>query len=119
MPAKIQLIAKLTHLVLWALILFLPITTLVALGSEEHPLTLLGAIRLDKWPTVFGGGLAHLFDWGDAHKFLGDAIVCFAGLHSAAAIYYHPILKDGVLLSMTPEWRNNTDRMLLSFLATI
>lgn len=100
MPAKMQLAAKLMHLVLWALMFFLPMTALMALASEGHPLTLGGGIRIDKLPIVFGATFAHIVDWGDVHKFLGDAIIWLAGLHSAAAIYHHVILTDGVLLSM-------------------
>jgi cytochrome b561 len=34
------------------------------------------------------------------HGFLGDAVMWIAGLHAAAAIYHHVVLKDGVLASM-------------------
>ena len=33
------------------------------------------------------------------------AILWLAGLHAAAAIYHHLVLKDGVLLSMLPSRR--------------
>jgi cytochrome b561 len=56
-------------------------------------------------PLVAGSALAKLADWGDVHEFLGDAIMWFAGLHAAAAIYHHLVLKDGVLSSMLPEKR--------------
>ena len=36
-----RLLSKLMHLALWALLLALPATALLALGSEGHPLTLL------------------------------------------------------------------------------
>ncbi len=36
---------------------------------------------------------------------LGDAILWLAGMHAAAAIYHHLVLKDGVLASMLPPWR--------------
>ncbi len=107
MPVKMQLAAKLMHLVLWGLMIFLPITALMALGSEGHPLTLLGGIRIDKVPIVLGVGFAHIVNWGDVHKFLGDAIIWLAGLHAAAAIYHHVTLKDGVLLSMTPHGKQS------------
>ena len=38
------------------------------------------------------------------HTWLGDAILWVAGLHAAAALYHHFILKDGVLASMLPAW---------------
>jgi cytochrome b561 len=46
--------------------------------------------------------LAGLADWGEVHQFLGDAIMWLAGLHAAAAIFHHVVLKDGVLAAMWP-----------------
>ena len=94
--------AKLTHLALWALLLALPISALLALGSEGHPLTLLGGVRVNDMPLIANSALAKLADWGDVHQFLGDAIMWLAGLHAAAAIYHHLVLKDGVLATMLP-----------------
>jgi cytochrome b561 len=92
--------AKLTHLGLWALLLALPMTALLALGGEGYPLTLLGGLRVDHMPLIANSPLAELVDWGDVHGFLGNAIMWIAGLHAAAAIYHHAVLKDGVLVSM-------------------
>jgi len=51
-------------------------------------------------------GLSH--DLGvtiaEIHTLLGDAILWVAGLHAAAGIYHHVVLKDGVLVSMIPSW---------------
>lgn len=88
---------------LWAMMLALPATAILALGSEGHPLTLLGGVRVDDMPFVANLAIAKLADWGDVHQFLGDAIMWIAGLHAVAAIYHHLMLKDGVLLSMLPR----------------
>lgn len=93
---------KLVHLVLWVLLLALPITAVLALGSEGHPLTLLGGVRIDQMPWIAQSAIAPLADWGDVHKFLGDAILWLAGLHAAAAIFHHLVLKDRVLTTMLP-----------------
>jgi cytochrome b561 len=100
---KLQLLAKLMHLALWALLLILPATALLALGSEGHPLTLLGGVRVDQMPLIANSPIAKLADWGDVHGLLGDVLIWFAGLHAVAAIYHHVFLKDGVLLSMLPK----------------
>lgn len=94
--------AKLMHLALWALLLALPATAVLALGSEGHPLTLLGGVRIEQMPWVANSAIAGLADWGDVHGFLGDAIVWLAGLHAAAALFHHVVLKDGVLRAMLP-----------------
>lgn len=102
MAGWMELTARLTQVVLWVLLLALPATALLALGSESHPLTLLGGVRIDRMPFIAESGIAKLADWGDVHQFLGDAIMWLAGLHAVAAIFHHVVLKDGVLLTMLP-----------------
>lgn len=103
MAGWMQLASKGAHLALWALMLALPISAMLVLGSEGYPLTLLGGLRIDQMPLIANSGLADLADWGDVHEFLGNAIMWLAGLHAVAAIYHHLILKDGVLKSMLPQ----------------
>jgi cytochrome b561 len=102
MTSWMQSTAKLVHLALWGLLLALPLTALLALGSEAHPLTLLGGFRVDQMPLIADSAIAKLADWGDVHGFLGDAIMSLAGLHAAAAIFHRVVLKDGVLATMLP-----------------
>ena len=82
------------------LLLAVPVSAFLALGSEGHPLTLLGGIRVSEMPAIAQSPLADLADWGDVHGVLGDMIMWLSGLHAVAAIYHHIALKDGVLLSM-------------------
>jgi cytochrome b561 len=102
MRPMLHLASRLAHAGLWALLLALPATALLALGSEGHPLTLLGGFRIDQMPLVANSPLAKLADWGDVHGILGDVIIWLAGLHAVGAIYHHAVLKDGVLRSMLP-----------------
>jgi cytochrome b561 len=102
MPVWMNWVSRLVHVALWALLLALPLTALLALGSEGHPLTLLGGLRVDKMAFIANSALAPLADWGEVHGYLGDTIVWLAGLHAAAAIFHHVWLKDGVLSSMRP-----------------
>lgn len=105
MAGWMELTGKLVQVALWMLLLALPATALLALGSEAHPLTLLGGIRIDQLSVIANSSIAKLVDWGDVHQFLGDAIMWIAGLHAVAAIYHHVILKDGVLSAMLPyKW---------------
>lgn len=107
MAAWMQAAAKLAHLGLWVLMLALPATAMLALGSENHPLTLLGGLRLGSMPFITNLPIAEMADWGDVHGFLGDAIMAIAGLHAAAAIYHHVVIKDGVLKAMLPPGKFN------------
>lgn len=103
MARWMTLAGKLAHLALWALLLALPVTAMLALGGEGHPLTLLGGLRIDRMPLIADSAIAKLADWGDVHEVLGDAIMWLAGLHAVAAIYHHVVLKDGVLSAMLPS----------------
>ena len=38
----------------------------------------------------------------ELHEFAGNLILILAGLHAAAAIFHHLVLKDGVLMAMLP-----------------
>lgn len=100
MPNWMHSLSKLTQLALWALLLITPATAMLALGSEGYPLTLPTGIRVNDMPVIAQSALASMADWGDVHKFLGDAILWLSGLHAVAAIWHHRVLKDGVLLSM-------------------
>ena len=102
-----HLAARLVQLSLWALLVALPVTALLALGSEGHPLTLLGGLRVDRMPIVAGSAFAKWADWGEVHKFLGDAVMWLAGLHAAAAVFHHVVLKDGTLAAMLPRWKSS------------
>ena len=102
MATWMTLASKGVHGLLWLLLLATPVTALLALGTEGHPVTLLGGIRINELPWIKALPIADLADWGDVHEFLGDAIIWLAGLHAVAALYHHVVLKDGVLKSMLP-----------------
>lgn len=100
MAPWLRMASKLVQGLMWALLLALPCTALLALGTEGHPLTLLGGWRLDHMPWIANAPMADLADWGDVHGLLGDTLMWLAGLHAAAAIFHHVVLKDGVLAAM-------------------
>lgn len=104
MPLWMRLLSRLVHGLLWALLLALPLTAILALGSESHPLTLLGGLRVDQLPWIAGSAVGEAADWGEVHGLLGDVLMWLAGLHAAAALYHHFARRDGVLAAMLP-WR--------------
>ena len=103
MAGWMSAVSHLVHGLLWLLMLAVPVTAMLALGSEGHPLTLLGGIRVNEMPFIAQSALAPMADWGEVHGLLGDIILNLAGLHAAAAIYHHLVLKDGVLRAMAPR----------------
>lgn len=102
MPIWMKLSSQGAHVVLWALLLLTPFTAVMALGTESHPLTLLGGIRINELPWTKLLPFSEAADWGDVHQVLGDVIIWLAGLHAVAALYHHYVVKDGVLRSMMP-----------------
>lgn len=87
---------------LWVLMLVLPITALLTLGSEGYPMTLLGGVHVVPMPWLSDSAIGSMLDWGEVHGLLGDLILILAGLHSVAALYHHVVLKDRVLATMLP-----------------
>jgi len=102
MATWMALAAKLVNVALWALLLLLPITALLALGGEGHPLTLLGGLRIDRMPAIADSAVAKLADWGEVHGLLGDTLMWLAAVHAGAAVVHQVALKDGVLAAMLP-----------------
>ena len=103
MAGWMHLTARLMNIALWVLLFALPATAFLALGSEHHPLTLLGGVRIDEMPVIANSAIAAWADWGEVHKVLGDTLMWLAGLHAAAALFHHAVLKDGVLSAMLPQ----------------
>ncbi len=100
MPSWMRAASRAGHVALWALLFVLPVTALLALGSEGHPLTLLGGFRTEVLPWLQESALGKFADWGDVHGLLGDVLIWLAGLHAVAALWHHFVRKDGVLVAM-------------------
>lgn len=99
MPLWMKLASNVVQTVLYLLLLALPLTAISGAWLEGHPLTFVGNIRV-------GPLLAEAHDVGatiaSIHPWLGDAILWLAGVHAAAALLHHFVLKDRVLRSMLP-----------------
>jgi cytochrome b561 len=98
-PAWMRSVSKVVQGTLYALLLLVPFAAIAGAWLEGHPLTLLGTLRIE--PLI---GQAHSVGSAIAsvHAWLGDAILWVAGLHAAAALYHHFVLRDGVLRAMLP-----------------
>jgi cytochrome b561 len=99
MPAWMELGARLGHWTIYALLVLVPVTAILAAWLEGHPLTplILGNIQpLIPESRQLGLVLANLHGW------LGDVLIWLAGLHAAAALYHHFWRRDTVLLYMLP-----------------
>lgn len=96
-----SLAAKGVQAALYVLLFAVPLTAIGGAWLEGHPLTLLAGLKIPS-------PVAALHDTGaviaEVHTWLGDAILWLAGLHAAAALFHHFLLRDGVLVSMLPRW---------------
>jgi len=91
--------ARAVQFAMYVLMVALPVTAVTGAWLEGHPLTLLGGVevppRLAEWRAA-GTVVAEVHGW------LGDTIMWLAGLHAAAGLFHHFVLRDGVLASMLP-----------------
>jgi len=98
-PRWMWLASKSVHATLYVLLVLLPLTAISGAWLEGHPLTLLTGVRIGPWiPELhaLGSSIASIHTW------LGDAILWVAGMHAAAGLYHHFVLRDRVLKSMLP-----------------
>ena len=99
MPPWMRFLSNIVQAVLYGLLLALPVTAITGAWLEGHALTFLGNVRVGPLLTEaheVGATIAYVHTW------LGDAILWLAGVHAAAALFHHFVLKDRVLLSMLP-----------------
>ena len=87
----------------WLLYLFL--TTMPLLGwamtnAQGHSVQLLGLIQLPEILRVDPDWADTLQEW---HELCGQALLVLIGLHAAAALFHHYVLKDDVLIGMLPR----------------
>ena len=101
MPRWMDLAAKVVQGGLYFLLFALPITAIWGAWLEGHPLTLAAGLRI---APAFGEAHSAGAVIAEIHTWLGDAILWIAGLHAAAALFHHVVLRDQVLVSMLPGW---------------
>jgi cytochrome b561 len=89
--------ARITHVLLYFLLVIVPVSAILGSWIDGHSLTfyLVGGVA-SPWATsqALGGTILSL------HKWAGDAVMWLAGVHAAAALFHHFILRDTVLRSM-------------------
>jgi cytochrome b561 len=96
--------ARAAHVALYALLLALPLTAIAGAWLEAHPLTILGIGDVAPMlPPAHALGQSIV----DIHTTLGNVIIWLAGLHGAAALFHHFVLRDNTLKSMLPDWKRS------------
>ncbi len=91
--------ATLSHWLLYALMLLMPLSGWAMLSAADYPVTLLDGIQL---PPIVPRNAA-LFAWlRGAHHWLALLLFATFLLHLAAALFHALVRRDGVLASMAP-----------------
>ena len=96
MPAWMDVASKATHWALYALLFAVPATAMLGAWFGGHPVTVYGLGAIGPFSDTWGAPLAEI------HGTLGDIVLWLAGLHAAAAIFHHVVLRDRVLSQMLP-----------------
>lgn len=85
-------IARATHWLLYALLLIA--VTLGILNVWAQGDSLYNLVTVPQWPP---GGHRFIHQIGGWHALAANAVLIVAGLHSAAALFHHFVLRDGTL----------------------
>ncbi|HLX02956.1 MAG TPA: cytochrome b [Trinickia sp.] len=98
MPAPQQFVAKLSHLVLYALMVAMTLIGWSMLSAGGFPVTLFGALHL---PPIVPHDVRLYALLRALHTDLAFALFATVLMHLAAALFHGLIRRDGVLASMT------------------
>ncbi len=98
-PAWQDKLAKLVHWLLYALMLALPILGWLTLSAKGEPIPFFGA----ELPALLAENRALGRQLKEVHETIASAGYFLIGLHAAAALYHHYVLRDNTLRLMLPR----------------
>jgi cytochrome b561 len=94
-----EIAAKLSHYALYVLLLAVPFVGIVVQLKRGNALPIFGLWNFNSpWPADRATARSLL----RAHEYLANALVILAGVHAAAALMHHWLLRDRTLVRMLP-----------------
>lgn len=99
--------AKASHVLLYTLMIVMPLVGWSMLSAGGYPIVLYGPIHLP--PIMPHNDTLHAF-LRTAHTWLAYLFFVTILLHVSAALFHAMVRRDGVLASMTPQWRVRATR---------
>lgn len=98
-PGWQELAAKIVHLALYVLMIGMPLLGWLTLSAKGRPIFFLGL----QLPGLVGESkqLGYLFE--EIHETFGAAGYFLIGLHAAAGLFHHYILRDNTLSRILPD----------------
>jgi cytochrome b561 len=100
-PAWQHRVAGLTHLALYALLLGMPVLGWLALAAAGKPVPFFGA----ELPPLIGKSAPLASSLKRVHETVGVIGYYLIGVHVAAALYHHYVVRDGTIMRMLPTHR--------------
>jgi len=95
-----EVAAQIVHYLLYALLLAVVVLGFCFRWAQQVPLTFFGLLAIPS-PYPFAKEQAGAI--GNLHWWMATTIIVVAGLHAAAALFHHFVLRDDVLLRMLPH----------------
>jgi cytochrome b561 len=104
LPLPMKLAAELSHYILYALMIAMPLLGWGMLSAADYPVVLFGAVHP---PMILPqSDRLHTVLW-NAHFYLAFAFFAIVLLHLAAALYHALVRHDGVFEAMAPVPRRD------------
>jgi cytochrome b561 len=97
-----EVTARLAHYSMYALLIAVPVTGILAQFARGNPLPVFGLFEIAS-PWLRDKNFAH--NVTEVHEVFADALLILAGLHASAALAHHWVLRDRNLLRMLPQSR--------------
>ncbi len=107
LPEPMKLAAHLSHYVLYALMIAMPLIGWAMLSAAEYPVVLYGSLYLPA--IVPQSDHLHAALWA-AHYYLAFALFALILLHVAAALFHLLVRRDGVFQQMAPVTAREEDQ---------
>jgi superoxide oxidase len=97
-PGWQQLSARIVHAVLYVLMIAMPLVGWLILSARGKPIPFFGL----QLPALVGESKALGRFFKEVHEFAGTAGYFLIGLHAAAALFHHYVVRDNTLRRMLP-----------------
>ena len=98
-PHLQEIAAKLMHVALYALMLGLPIAGWLILSGQGKPIPFFGF----ELPPLIGPDRALAKSIKEIHETVGNIGLALIGVHAAAALFHHHVMRDNTLTRMLPQ----------------
>jgi cytochrome b561 len=99
-PSRVQqLMSTLMHAGLYVFMVGMPLAGWLYLSAKGSPVPFFGL----ELPALMGKDLETAAWIKEVHETVGEAGYWFIGLHAAAALFHHHVIKDNTLLRMLPS----------------